>query len=107
MIAPEPNDRIVGESILFKLIENLLNLDFNSGEVVVVVGPIATDGGRIGIVGRQNRFGRVVPLFRFEARDQILGLPRWSANLALMSGHEIEDREERLIRRPFPPMSLR
>ncbi len=86
MVAPEEDDRVLGEAVFFELSKNPTRLLVHPSDVVVVVGDLAPDLGRVGIVGRHVDRGRIGRRL----------LTRFDPRLAFVGGGEVEDGEKGL-----------
>lgn len=90
VISPEPYDRIVGQTILFQLVEHLLNLLIHQRDDVIVLRPILANLGRVGIVRWQLGLGRVVPLRRTQTRQAFHHRIAAVANLAFVGERKVD-----------------
>jgi hypothetical protein len=90
VVAVVKDDRVLGEAGLGEFGESGADLGVHHGHLIVVVGPIASDFGRVGMIGRQLDF------FRRNPERGLAGLGR---DLAFVAGGEIEDGEKRLTGR--------
>ena len=78
MVSPKPNNRLLGQSVLFELPEQIGDLVVRRGDRIVVIGPIASDERRVRIIRWQDGFVGIVP-FRSEERRVGKGWrSRWS-----------------------------
>ena len=95
VVAVGEHDGVVGESLVLQFRQQLADLLIQQRQLVVVVGPVAADVGRVGMVGRQG------DLFRRHAEGSLARLGR---DLAFVAGGEVEYGEERLAGRPVLEM---
>ena len=79
MVGVEENDGVFFEAVGFELVEGFADHAIHGFDVVVELGPVATDFGGIGVVGGYAEFGGVVFNGRFAGPV-----------LALMSDDKIE-----------------
>ena len=90
VIAPEKDDGVVGQAVLFQLAQNFSGLRVEAGNVVVVFGQLAADVRRIRVVGGQC-----------ERSGVCRRLLAWlDPALTLMGDPEIEYGKERLALLP-------
>jgi hypothetical protein len=89
------DDRIVREPRPIEFREPFTHLPVHECHLVVVVGPVATDLGRVGMIRRQwNALGGT-------RKIRLLG---WWGDLTLVAGGEVEHGEEWLARCAVPVM---
>ena len=90
VIAPVEDDRVVGQPVVFELLQDLADLRVHVGDVVVDAGELFAHDRRVGVVRRHLELRRI--------GDERLALARRARrkNLALVRHLEVEHREERL-----------
>ena len=88
------DDRVLGQPRFFQFGQQRAHLLVQPRHLVVVVGPIQADLRRVRMIRRQDDLLR-----RHAVRTGILS--RLGCDLALVTGRQIEDREERLARTPI------
>ena len=107
VVAVKKDNRVFGEAVVLKLLQNGADLLVHRGDAIVKARDLAPDERRVRIIRRQRHLGRVMNFagrkfglhFGFEFRV-------WpNHRAALMRGHQVENAEKRLrLVRPLAPV---